>query len=451
MVAWCGAIRLFAAAARDAGPDLDRRTFVQAMSRIRDFPGTLSPTLSYGPDKFYGPTQYQVVKIHNNDPPVVAVHPEARPQPPGHVLGRDPGLAPRHDDVHPRSDRDERRPQPAAPELLTVERLDDRARPRSSSSIHCPTTSRRSTRGAIGRPTDSPALLGPDPAAVPLDVEIGEATPCDGYVRHRLVFDSEATMSVPAWLLVPSGRARARVRRRRPSTVTVPARTPICALADRRGRVAGRHLRPRSGPARSPRAGTRPALLRGARDWNPDDHYACDTNLVHATMMGATRSPRTCGTCRAASTSSRPIPSSTPVGSVQWASPTAGPAPSSWRPPTRGSPPPWSAATSRRGRRPTRCPWNMCGSQVMFGQLGQIEHVDVGALIVPRPLLVESADEDFLFPVATARASVAALRRVYDRAGASGRAHALRVQRHAPVGRRRRGGLPRHEPGCRLS
>jgi Periplasmic binding protein len=69
VVAWCGAIRLFAAAARDAGPNPDRRTFVQAMSRIRNFPGTWSPTLSYGPDKFYGPTQYQVVKIHNNDPP----------------------------------------------------------------------------------------------------------------------------------------------------------------------------------------------------------------------------------------------------------------------------------------------------------------------------------------------------------------------------------------------
>jgi hypothetical protein len=69
VVAWCGAIRLFAQAARDAGPTLTRRSFVQAMSKIRDFPGTLSPTLSFGPDKFYGPTQYQVVRIHDNQPP----------------------------------------------------------------------------------------------------------------------------------------------------------------------------------------------------------------------------------------------------------------------------------------------------------------------------------------------------------------------------------------------
>ncbi len=66
--AWCGAIRLFATAAKDAGPNLNRRTFVEAMSRLTDYPGTLSPVWSFGPDKFYGPTQYQVVKIHTNKP-----------------------------------------------------------------------------------------------------------------------------------------------------------------------------------------------------------------------------------------------------------------------------------------------------------------------------------------------------------------------------------------------
>ena len=67
--AWCGAIRLFATAAKDAGKDLNRRTFVEAMARISDYPGTLSPVWTFGPDKFYGPVEYQVVKIHNNVPP----------------------------------------------------------------------------------------------------------------------------------------------------------------------------------------------------------------------------------------------------------------------------------------------------------------------------------------------------------------------------------------------
>ncbi len=67
--AWCGAIRLFATAAKNAGPDLNRKTFATAMSKITNYPGTLAPVWSFGPNKFYGPTQYQVVKVHNNVPP----------------------------------------------------------------------------------------------------------------------------------------------------------------------------------------------------------------------------------------------------------------------------------------------------------------------------------------------------------------------------------------------
>ena len=68
VVGWCQAIRLFATAARNAGPDLNRRTFVTAMSNITNFPGTYSPVLSYGPNKHYGPTEYQVVRLHINSP-----------------------------------------------------------------------------------------------------------------------------------------------------------------------------------------------------------------------------------------------------------------------------------------------------------------------------------------------------------------------------------------------
>jgi Periplasmic binding protein len=66
---WCQEIRLFATAAKMAGHDLNRRTFVEAMSRVTDFAGGYSPVLSYGPHKFYGPTEYRVVKVHNNVPP----------------------------------------------------------------------------------------------------------------------------------------------------------------------------------------------------------------------------------------------------------------------------------------------------------------------------------------------------------------------------------------------
>jgi dienelactone hydrolase len=63
-------------------------------------------------------------------------------------------------------------------------------------------------------------------------------------------------------------------------------------------------------------------------------------------------------------------------------------------------------------------PWNMCGSQVMPGQLGMIEHLDVACLVAPRPLLVESGTQDLIFPVEPARATVTALRTIYAHLGA---------------------------------
>ena len=61
-----------------------------------------------------------------------------------------------------------------------------------------------------------------------------------------------------------------------------------------------------------------------------------------------------------------------------------------------------------------RMPYNMCGSQVMWGQLGELEHVDIGALIAPRALLAETGTEDLIFPVEAARATIASLRNVYE-------------------------------------
>lgn len=80
---WCQEIHLFAQAAKAAGRDLNRRTFVTAMSQIRDFPGGYSPVLTYGPHKFSGPTQYQVVRLRVNSPPSDTLcHPPPPHQPP---------------------------------------------------------------------------------------------------------------------------------------------------------------------------------------------------------------------------------------------------------------------------------------------------------------------------------------------------------------------------------
>jgi hypothetical protein len=66
---WCQEIRLFAQAARAAGRNLNRRTFVEAMSKVSSFPGGYSPVLSYRPGNFAGPTEYRIVRLHVNLPP----------------------------------------------------------------------------------------------------------------------------------------------------------------------------------------------------------------------------------------------------------------------------------------------------------------------------------------------------------------------------------------------
>jgi hypothetical protein len=76
---WCQEIRLFAQAAKAAGRDLNRRTFVTAMSQIKNFPGGYSPVLTYGQHKLSGPDEYQVVRLRVNSPPSVTL---CRPPPP---------------------------------------------------------------------------------------------------------------------------------------------------------------------------------------------------------------------------------------------------------------------------------------------------------------------------------------------------------------------------------
>jgi hypothetical protein len=79
---WCQEIDLFAKAATMAGKDLNRRTFVEAMSKITNDPGGFSPVLSFGPKKFSGPTEYQVVALHNNSPASSACKTPLAPLPP---------------------------------------------------------------------------------------------------------------------------------------------------------------------------------------------------------------------------------------------------------------------------------------------------------------------------------------------------------------------------------
>src|SRR5580704_10405499 len=127
------------------------------------------------------------------------------------------------------------------------------------------------------------ALLGQMPEPVPLDLETLESVECDGYRRDKVVFDTEETMSVPAYLLVPPQRS-----------------APGSAVLAVHGHGPGKSEAVGLERTGTPNADYAHQLAQrgyvvlapdlrcfGERlDWNPPDHYACDLNLVHAVMAG---------------------------------------------------------------------------------------------------------------------------------------------------------------------
>ena len=254
-------------------------------------------------------------------------------------------------------------------------------------------------------------LLGQMPTAVPLNLETLESVQCDGYRREKVVFDSEATMSVPAYLLIPDGRTR-----------------PGAAILACHGHGPGKSQVVGLEHTAQPNGDYALQLVRhgyvvlapdlrcfGERmDWNPDDHYACDTNLVHAVMAGWNPLAQSVWDMQRCLDvlSQHPLVDAERIGMVGLSQGgTVTLFTSAWDDRVAASVvsgyfSSWAVAH--------KMPWNMCGSQVMFNMLGHLEHVDLGALIAPRPLLIESGTRDDLFPVATATESVRQTRLVYD-------------------------------------
>jgi fermentation-respiration switch protein FrsA (DUF1100 family) len=263
------------------------------------------------------------------------------------------------------------------------------------------------------------AMLGPAPEPVPLDVEITETVDCGSYRRERIVFDTESTMSVPAYLLIPHARNEPG-----PAMLAIhghgPGKSRICGVLD---------------PADDPHDEGAPYAhvlaeqgyvvlapdLRGFGervDWSPDNKYHCDWDLVCASMAGIVPQQRNLWDLQRGLDvlAAHPLVDAQRLGAAglsYGATCTL-----------------FLAAIDERVRAAVvacylsswlsahRIPFNMCGSQIVPGQIGQLEHLDLAALVAPRALLAENGTEDIIFPFEAAQETVASLRKIYAQLGA---------------------------------
>ncbi len=271
-------------------------------------------------------------------------------------------------------------------------------------------------------------LLGDQQSHVPLDAEFGEPIDCGEYTRSRVVYDTEPAMSVPAYLLVPKDRAT-----QGPAVLAVhghgPGKDLICGLTGAPFEHYAIHL------ARLGYVVLAPDLRcfgeRQDPQWEPWTHkYDCDWNLVAATMAGVSPLSQNLWDLQRSidALAEHPLVDSSRIGVAGLS--------------YGGTMALFLAALDTRVRAAVvsgyvsswksahTVPWNMCGSQVMFGQLGKIEHVDIAALIAPRALLVETGEADELFPLLAATQTMDSLRRVWGSANSDVLVHAAVVGGH---------------------
>ncbi len=238
------------------------------------------------------------------------------------------------------------------------------------------------------------ALLGADPDPVPLGFEVLDSVDCEHYRRDTVVFDTETAMSVPAFLLVPHTRDGAA-----PGAAVLAihghgaGKSMVCDVdggdPQRRAEIAGyngaygHELAWRGFVVLAP-----DLRCFGARQdpqWDPSSHrYDCDWNLVCAVMAGTNPIAQNIWDLRRSLDvlAAHPLVDPLRIGACGLS--------------YGGTMTLFLAAVDERVRAAVvsgylsswaaahRVPWNMCGSQVMWGQLGELEHLDIAALVAPR-------------------------------------------------------------------
>ena len=268
------------------------------------------------------------------------------------------------------------------------------------------------------------SLLGPLPAPVPLRVEIRSSQDCGSYRRDLIVFDSEEHMSVPAYLLVPHARNRPGAG---PGPAILaqhghgPGKDEVCGVVPGEDGTTGNdyahQLAERGYVVLAPDLRT----FGERADWNPPNLYACDLSHVHATLLGyRLLTLDLWDLARGLDLlAAHPLVDRRRMGVVGLSQ--------------GGTCALFLAAWDRRVKatvvsgylnRWSACasiPWNMCGSQTLPGIVSTLDHFELGALVAPRPLLVETGSEDNIFPAAAAIEVSEQLGHVYGAMGAAGR------------------------------
>lgn len=265
------------------------------------------------------------------------------------------------------------------------------------------------------------AALGRLPDRVPLNAEVLDSVDCGDYRRDHIVFDSERWMSVPAYLLVPH-------RRSEPGPAVIaqhghgPGKDEVCGLAEvgDEGSVPndyGHQLAQRGYVVLAPDLRT----FGERADWEPPNIYSCDHTYMYSSLLGfELLALDLWDLARGLDLlSEHPLVDPRRIGVVGLSQ--------------GGTCALFLAAWDRRIRAAVvsgyfnsweACAtigWNMCGSQVLSGITRSVDHADLGMLIAPRPLLVESGTADNIFPAAAAIAAMAKLRPAYEALGAGDR------------------------------
>ncbi len=252
-------------------------------------------------------------------------------------------------------------------------------------------------------------LLGRLPEPVDPDFEVLDVEQRDGYRVERVVFDTEAAMSVPALLFVPDGAGEG------------PPRAAVLAVHGH-----GTTKETISWPPLLAEAGLVVLApdLRGfgeRSDWTPEDHYHCDVDLVNGVLVGTTPFAQNLwDMARCIDVlQSLPYVDRDRIGACGWSyGGTVTLFLAAWDERVDAALVSCAVASIASSH---RVPWNFCGSQVLPGMADELDHAALITLIAPRTLIAENAEDDLIFPLDAAKASLAAATPAYEELGASDR------------------------------